>query len=90
MIVNWFLGVLQTVVHGLLSLMPTVAVPSWLQDSSSIGWLVQQVNALSNWFPVGLAVTVFGAVLTCVGVGFAIKVVRIVASFVTAGGGSAG
>jgi uncharacterized membrane protein YccF (DUF307 family) len=42
------------------------------------------------WLPVGLGVTIMVAVLTCVGIGFAIKAVRIAASFLTAGGGSAG
>ena len=45
---------------------------------------------LGAWIPLNLAANVATALLACLVIGFAIKLVRIVVSFVTVGGGSAG
>lgn len=91
MIVKWFLQVLFAVLGWLLSLFPTVAVPSWVTDESSnfATWL-GYAQGMGAWLPLGLAFTVIGVVFICVAAGFTIRVVRIVASFLTLGGGAAG
>jgi hypothetical protein len=90
-IVEWFLGVLVGLLEGLLGGLPSFAPPSWFTDSGGLfGQMFDDAASMGVWLPVGLGVTIMVAVLTCVGIGFAIKAVRIAASFLTAGGGSAG
>ena len=91
MITEWLLGLLGTLVRGLLSALPTFDPPSWFSDSGGLFASIFGVaDSMGVWLPVTLGFTVLVAVLGCVVVGFAIKAVRIVASFATAGGGSAG
>lgn len=79
------------IVNGVVSLIPTDAPPAWLNDGAGyLNTLMESAAGLGAWIPWSLAVTVLGAVLSCVVIGFTIKVVRIVASFLTVGGGSAG
>lgn len=47
-------------------------------------------SGLGAWLPYGIIPQVFAAVALCVVLGLSIKVIRIVASFLTVGGGSAG
>lgn len=76
--------------HVLLSALPVVTVPDWLASiSGAMSLVFQAAGSMGVWFPAGLLVTVLMAVLSLWLVGFAIKIVRIVASFFTAGGGSA-
>lgn len=82
---------LQAVLSFVFGLFPTIAVPSWLTNASSdFNAAVSEFGKMQAWLPIPLAVTVTTALLACVVVGFGIKLVRIVASFVTVGGGSAG
>lgn len=86
-IVNFFLGL----VEALLSFLPTNEPPDWL---TSIGGVVGTVygyaGQMGAWFPVTLVRNVVIAVVAAALLGFSVKVVRIVASFLTVGGGSAG
>ena len=91
MIVYWFLDLLSSIVSGLLGLIPDVPVPGWMSDTSGLlSSLLGYASSMSVWFPWTVAAVVVPTVLACVAVGFATKVTRIVASFLTAGGGSAG
>jgi hypothetical protein len=91
MIVEWFLGVLVSLLEGLLSVLPAFDPPAWFSDSGGLfGQMFGNAASMGVWIPVGLGMTVMVAVLTCVVIGFGIKVTRIAASFMTAGGGSAG
>lgn len=90
MITDALIQLLGTVVHGLLSVLPHVSAPGWLSASDgAVSTVFQYADSMGVWFPTGLAVTVLGALLATWGVGFAIKGVRIVLSFLTLGGGSA-
>jgi hypothetical protein len=90
-IVEWFLGVLVGLLEGLLSALPSFSPPSWFTDSGGmVGQLFTYADSMGAWLPIGLLMTIAAAVLTCVVIGFAIKLTRIAASFLTAGGGSAG
>ncbi|MDQ1628086.1 MAG: hypothetical protein QOI54_1830 [Actinomycetota bacterium] len=60
-----------------------VELPGWVTTASSY------VAGTSVWMPWSLMVTVIGVYAVCLTSGLAIKLVRIVASFLTAGGGSA-
>lgn len=90
MITEWLLTAFQWLLHGLLAVLPTVSVPSWLSSNDSAFTTVfSAAGSMGVWFPSTLVVTVLTGVLALWLVGFAIKLVRIVASFFTAGGGSA-
>jgi len=91
MVTEWLLGVLGTLVRGLLSVLPDFDPPAWFSDSGGLFASIFGVaDSMGVWLPVELGFTVAVAVLGCLVVGFGIKLVRIVASFATAGGGSAG
>lgn len=91
MITELLVRALTGLVRGVLAVLPDDAPPSWFLDAGN-QWsnLMNQVSGLSYWLPVTLAVQVTAAILGCVVIGFTIKVVRLVASYFTAGGGSAG
>lgn len=85
-LIKWF----ADLTHVLLGWLPAVPVPSWLGDADGLmGTVFGYAGSMGVWFPVPLAVTVTGAILAAWGIGFAVKAVRIVASFFTLGGGSA-
>lgn len=91
MIVEWFLAVAKAVVTGVLSVIPSVSVPSWLSGrNSTLSNVLGYFTGFGAWIPLNLAGAVIGSLLVLVGVSFTVKVVRIVLSYVTAGGGSAG
>lgn len=78
---------LLTFLAGLLGDLPA---PDWLTSlSGPLGELVALGDGMGAWVPWSLARTIFLAVLASMAVGLGIKLVRIVASFLTAGGGSA-
>lgn len=91
MIVEAIVSALVALVKGVLSLLPSDEPPGWFLDAGA-QWssLMSQANLMNAWVPVSLAVNVVGAVLACLGIGFTIKLVRLIASYFTAGGGSAG
>lgn len=91
MIVQWFLDLAAAVIGGALSALPVLHPPGWLTSAdSAMTDFLTIVSDMGAWMPVGLMVSVFVAVLACIGIGFGIKVARIALSFLTAGGGSAG
>jgi hypothetical protein len=91
MIVEWFLDALVSLLEAAIGALPTFNPPTWFTNSGSmVGQLFGFANSMGAWMPIGLLMTVATAVLTCVVIGFGIKLTRIAASFLTAGGGSAG
>lgn len=90
MIVEALFTVLTGLVEFILDLLPTTDAPEWmLLAPYFLNVAVGYGSGLGAWIPWSLVGQVFGAVLASVGIGFTIKVVRIIASFFTAGGGSA-
>lgn len=86
-ILNFFLGI----VGSLLSFLPTNAPPAWLTSiGGAVGTIYGYSAQMGVWFPVTLVRNVVLATLAAMLTGFVIKVGRIVASFITVGGGSAG
>lgn len=77
-------------VKFVLGLFPDGAPPAWMsQGTAALSTVWSYAAGLGAWVPWSFAGTVIGAIVASVGIGFAIKIVRIVASFFTAGGGSA-
>lgn len=90
MITEWVLGVGGWLLTALLAALPTVTVPTWLSgNDSAFSTVFSAAGSMGVWFPSTLVISVLTGVLALWLVGFGIKLVRIVASFFTAGGGSA-
>lgn len=86
-IINFFVGV----VAALMSFLPTSGAPTWLTSiGGAVGTVYAYAGQMGAWFPVTLVRNVALAVIASILAGFVVKTVRIVASFVTVGGGSAG
>lgn len=67
------------------------AVPSWLTSlPGMISTVVGYISIAGAWFPVELLAPVLLLVVGTYAAGVAIKLIRIVASFLTLGGGGAG
>lgn len=90
MIVDFILDLLFMIVRGLIALLPDVQLPGWVTDISGMGAEVfATANSMGVWFPWGVIITVVTAVLAAAVMGFGVKIVRMVISHVTGGGGSA-
>jgi hypothetical protein len=65
-------------------------LPGWFSDlDDGMDYLADQTAGFNNWVPMVTMVNCMNLVMAAVGIGLVIKLVRIVASFFTAGGGSA-
>lgn len=90
MIIEWFMGAAAWVIHPIFAIMPDFTVPAWFTGATvAIGSLFSNAASMGVWIPIALAVNVAGALFTAMMGGAIIKLLRIVASFLTAGGGSA-
>ncbi len=91
MITQWLLDALVTVFSWLCSNFPTFTVPDFLSSvQSGIASINGDISGMDAWIPLSDAVAVTLAVVGVFAAALAIKVLRIVASFLTLGGGGAG
>jgi hypothetical protein len=76
-----------------IDLMPSLTIPDALGPTGAVvGWISRAgewSGDMAIWIPLGQAVLALGFVMLAVGSAVLIKLARIVASFFTAGGGSA-
>lgn len=89
MVTDAILDFLYNLIGTVLGALPTITVPAWMDASGPLATVMTFAGSMGAWFPVPLLVTVLLAVLTAWGIAFAIKITRIIASFLTMGGGSA-
>lgn len=91
MITEALVSVVVAVAGFVVGLFPVLTPPAWLTTTlpSWIETAGGQIVAVDALFPFSHAVTVLTFVALSCGVALAVKLVRIVASFLTAGGGSA-
>lgn len=91
MITEFLIWVVSEFVRLIFWLLPDLPEPAPLLGGvqSGIGQVVAAAGALSFWVPFGATAAALGVVAVVAGVVFGIKLVRIVASFLTGGGGSA-
>lgn len=95
MITDALIDFVTTFVSWLLDTLPTVDLPGILTGTGpgTVGGFLASLgptaSSFSVWLPLPALIGALALVLTAVGVSVAIKVTRIVASFLTAGGGSA-
>jgi hypothetical protein len=90
MITEALMSVLSGFVNAVLGSLPVIPVPTWLSDlSGGVSTIAGYGAGLGVWMPVPLIVAVISTLLAAWLIAFGIKVARIVASFLTLGGGSA-
>jgi hypothetical protein len=91
MVTEWILDLLVSFWEWLISSIPWPEPPEWFEQlEDGIGFINDHITGLSAWLPFPLLGTVLTAVFTLLLLSLGLKVARIVASFLTAGGGSAG
>ena len=90
MVTDWIIATFASICEAVLAPLPTITLPSWLGDTGPIATVFGYAGSLGSWIPLGLTVTVLGVLLSVWAVSFVVKIIRIVASFATVGGGSAG
>ncbi len=83
--------VLDVLISGtigtLVALVP--APPAWVSNGfSALSGLFPYVDSLGVWIPVGLALTIGGAIVAAYVAGVVIKLIRMVVSYLTLGGGA--
>ena len=90
-IVALLLLIVGALVSLVASLMPDLPDPGNLLDDATSPWatIVDSMAGASYWLPFGLVVTVLAVLAVVLLAAGVIRLVRIVASFVTGGGGSA-
>lgn len=89
MIVEWFLGLIETVVEWFFSLFDGFEIPSAISSpDSAFGELLGNVHGLGVWVPWGVIAAVVGAVLLTWITMFVIKLVKQVLAHVPAFGGA--
>lgn len=90
MIVELIVGLIVELIEFLGGLFGTLDMPGWWsQVDSGITYLTSSASSFANWIPLAPAVNAIGFIGVVLLLALTIKVVRIVASFFTAGGGSA-
>ena len=91
MIVEWVFSLVATIINFILGLMPPLPDTGSIsgQVASAVGTLSGYASSLGSWVPWSTIESCIGLILATLAVSFVIKVVRITASFFTAGGGSA-
>lgn len=91
MVTNLILGWLSALWGWVVTHLPAPSPPDWLAGThDALDTVMAHIGGLGRWLPFGLLGVVLGTFFLILGAGFVIKVARIVASFFTAGGGSAG
>lgn len=91
MIADALLDLLFTVAGFVVGLFPDFPAPAWMTTTLP-GWIdtvAGWFDGLSNWLPVEHFVPVLAFAAGGVAVALVVRLVRIVLSFLTAGGGSA-
>lgn len=90
MIVEAIVSVLAGLVSFVGGLMPEIAVPGFVGSLVGlVGTITGYMAPLGYWIPFGPAGTATGFVLVALAVSLVVRLVRVIASFLTGGGGGA-
>lgn len=91
MVTDALLSFVAWLVETVLGWLPVIEPPEWLGNvSEGLSSIVAAASSMSAWLPVELGFGIAAAVLACILAGLTIKLVRSVASYFLAGGGSSG
>lgn len=91
MIADAVIGLLSALISGIGTLLDALVpgVPAWVATSlEKAGQVTGYLYQLDTWIPVGFAFNVAAAVIAAYLVGLIIGIVRVVASYLTLGGGA--
>ena len=91
MITDAILDLVFVIAGWFIDLTPEFPIPAWMTTTLP-GWISTIAGWFSNvayWLPVGHFSVVLGFAVGLVGLALGVRLVRIVLSFLTAGGGSA-
>jgi len=90
MIVDAFINMVVSWLGSMIDSMPQANLPDWMNGPLDfVNTVFGFANSMSVWFPTPLVMTIIGALFTVYAISFGIKVVRILISHVTGGGGGA-
>lgn len=90
MVTEWIMSAFAAVVSTVLGWIVLPEVPAFIGEAPAfISEVGTYLHGTGAWIPWGLLGSVVAAVVVAFGVMVTIKLVRIVASFLTLGGGSA-
>lgn len=90
MVTAAFLDVLTLIIGAILDSLPQTEVPDWVNSASNfIPTVFNFAGSMGVWFPWSTLAIVTAAVIVVWTGSFVFKVVRIIISHVTGGGGSA-
>ena len=89
MITDYFLDLLSSMVVTFFELFPSWAMPSWYETAVT-GWgsIVSGIADLAHWVPLDAVAQVAIAVGLVSAFAFGVRVMRIVLSFISGGGGA--
>lgn len=91
MVTELIIKVIGGFVEFLGSLFPTMDQPGFVTDVAGyLSTIATTMAPLGHWLPFGPMAVAFLFAMASVGIAMAVRITRIIASFLTAGGGSAG
>ena len=89
MIISWIITELTSFVTWVINGIPAPSVPSWMSAlDGQIASVVDFINSLGAWVPSTMLVTVITAFVAVFILTIGIRLTRLIASFLTGGGGS--
>lgn len=90
MIIDALVTVLASLMGAIGSMFGVLTMPGWWSSvDDGLLSLAGYASGFGAWFPIGSAISALTFVVAVVAIALTIKLIRIVASFFTAGGGSA-
>lgn len=94
MITDLIIGVLLAPIRWVLDVIPAVPWPSWFQKSGTgtvvdvVGGWGSHLGTINGWFPVGSFLDALSIVFVVAGIAVTIRIVRMLISVLTGGGGA--
>lgn len=89
-LVNWLLDQFNRAWQWVLDQIVVPPPPQWMVDAAAmVGQLTGQVGQLSHWIPIPVLIGVMAWSAVLVLAAITIRIIRIIASFATLGGGGA-
>jgi hypothetical protein len=89
-ITQWVIDLVAAVWSLLVSAMGTAAAPGWLTGlTGQLDSLVAAGSSMGVWVPWSVFGPALASVVVCAGIAFAVRMVRMLLSLFTGGGGSA-
>lgn len=90
MIIEALISMLAALVSFIGSLFPDIETPGWMTSiAGHVSTVTGLMAPLGNWVPFGAAGNAVALVLVAIGAAAAVRLIRVLVSLFTGGGGSA-